>query len=277
MSATEAGLRLRPLDLGEILDETFRMYRRRFLFFAGVGLAMLLPAAVPLVALFASLPGFSSVFSPVPRPAPTTFTDFNLAALLIAYAGFILYTVLSTPLLYGGLTFVACQQALGQPLSWGTILFATLRMYPGVLLYTLALTGMALLFCVFPLWIWIGVRWAVVMPAMVVERRGVLDAMGRSWRLLEGRWWRTFGILLLIFLLYYLVTQALTAFVQVFQVLGLLINPGLVLAVVTAGSELVSALTIPILPIAATLIYFDLRVRQEAIDLLQLADQAARS
>ena len=277
MSTTGAALRLRPLELGEVLDETFRIYRRRFLFFAGAAVAMLLPGAVPLFALFTSLPGFNAAFTPrATPPPPTLFTAGSLTVLLAAYAAFLLYTVLSTPLLYGSLTFISCQQALGQPLTWAGIALTTLRLYPGLLLYTLALTGMSLLFCVFPLWVWIAVRWAVVLPAMVVERRGVFDAMRRSWWLLQGCWWRTFGTLLLIFVLYYLVTQALTAFVQVFQVLGLLINPAVVLAVITSGTELVSALTAPVLPIAATLIYFDLRVRREAIDLLQLADRVAQ-
>src|SRR5713101_4488493 len=41
-------LRLRPLEIGDLLDETFRMYRRHFLLFAGISVIL----AVPSAALF---------------------------------------------------------------------------------------------------------------------------------------------------------------------------------------------------------------------------------
>src|SRR5207247_5759553 len=38
-------LRLRPLEIGDLLDETFRMYRRHFLLFAGVSAILAIPSA----------------------------------------------------------------------------------------------------------------------------------------------------------------------------------------------------------------------------------------
>ena len=38
-------LRLRPLEIGDMLDETFRMYRRHFLLFAGISLLLAVPSA----------------------------------------------------------------------------------------------------------------------------------------------------------------------------------------------------------------------------------------
>ena len=131
-------------------------------------------------------------------------------------------------------------------------------------------------FCVFPLWIWIGVKWIAVLPAMFVENTGLFPAMGRSWRLVEGRWWRTFFILLLVFVLNYVVSLALGAFLYLGQILlSLLLSPYLALAIYEGAVVLVSALVTPVLLIAIVLIYFDLRVRKEALDLFQLAHNVA--
>src|SRR5437773_7625878 len=48
-------LRLRPLEIGDVLDETFRMYRRHFLLFAGISVIL----AIPTAALFGL--GFGSL------------------------------------------------------------------------------------------------------------------------------------------------------------------------------------------------------------------------
>ena len=42
--ASAPGSRLRPLDVGDLLDETFRLYRRHFWLLIGVGAVALLPA-----------------------------------------------------------------------------------------------------------------------------------------------------------------------------------------------------------------------------------------
>jgi hypothetical protein len=47
------------------------------------------------------------------------------------------------------------------------------------------------------------------------------------------------------------------------------------LAIVAAASEVLYALATPVVQIAIVLIYFDLRVRREGLDLFQLAQQMA--
>jgi len=111
---------------------------------------------------------------------------------------------------------------------------------------------------------------------MFVENTGLVAAMGRSWQLVQGRWWRTFFILLLVFVMNYVVSLALGAFLYLGQILlSIFISPFLSLAIYQAGVIAVSGLTIPILQIAIVLIYFDLRVRREGLDLFQLAQRVA--
>ncbi len=267
-------LRLRPLEIGDVLDETFRMYRRHFALFAGISVIF----SVPLAAL--SGYGYFALFNFAATQATSSNPgDFNsfLGSLSPLAAG-VLVNVAVLPLLYGGVSYAVCQSAIGNPVTlWGALRGA-FRRYFQVLFYYLLLGLMVVVFCLFPLWIWISVSWIVVLPAMFVENTGLFAAMGRSWRLVQGRWWRTFFILLLVFVLNYVVSLALGAFLYLGQVLlTILLSPYVALAIYEGAVVLVSALVNPVLLIAIVLIYFDLRIRKEGLDLFQLAQQVTVS
>ena len=267
-------LRLRPLEIGDVLDETFRMYRRHFALFAGISVIF----SVPLAAL--SGYGYFALFNFAATQATSSNPgDFNsfLGSLSPLAAG-VLVNVAVLPLLYGGVSYAVCQSAIGNPVTlWGALRGA-FRRYFQVLFYYLLLGLMVVVFCLFPLWIWISVNWIVVLPAMFVENTGLFAAMGRSWRLVQGRWWRTFFILLLVFVLNYVVSLALGAFLYLGQVLlTILLSPYVALAIYEGAVVLVSALVNPVLLIAIVLIYFDLRIRKEGLDLFQLAQQVTVS
>jgi hypothetical protein len=109
---------------------------------------------------------------------------------------------------------------------------------------------------------------------MFVENIGLGAALGRSWRLIEGRWWRTFLILFLMYILIQVVATALQAFLYLGQILlSAVVSTYLSIAISEATGILVSSLVSPILQIATVLIYFDLRVRREGLDLFQLAQR----
>ncbi len=267
-------LRLRPLEIGDVLDETFRMYRRHFALFAGISVIF----SIPLAAL--SGYGYFALFNFAATQATSSNPgDFNsLLGSLSPLAAGVLVNVAVLPLLYGGVSYAVCQSAIGNPVTlWGALRGA-FRRYFQVLLYYVLLGLMVVAFCLFPLWIWISVNWIVVLPAMFVENTGLFAAMGRSWRLVQGRWWRTFFILLLVFVLNYVVSLALGAFLYLGQVLlTILLSPYVALAIYEGAVVLVSALVNPVLLIAIVLIYFDLRIRKEALDLFQLAQQVTVS
>ena len=44
--------------------------------------------------------------------------------------------------------------------------------------------------------IWLFVMYAVAVPALLLERVGPVQSLKRSYRLVKGRWWATFGTLL---------------------------------------------------------------------------------
>lgn len=265
---TPVPLRLRPLEIGDILDETFRMYRRNFLVLGGLSVLFSIPlAAISGYGYFAL---FNFAATQATSSSPTDLSNFYSS--LIPLAAGAVVNLAMVPFLYGSVAYAASQAALGNPITmWGAIKGA-FRKYLQVAGYYLLFFLMAIAFCLFPLWIWIGVGWIAVMPAMFIEQTGLVAAMGRSWRLVQGRWWRTFFVVLLVFVLNYVVSFALGAFLYLGQVLlSIFLSPYLALAIYEGAVVLVSALVNPILLIAIVLIYFDLRVRKEALDLFQLA------
>jgi Membrane domain of glycerophosphoryl diester phosphodiesterase len=265
-----APLRLRPLEVGDLLDETFRVYRRHFLLFAGISIILSIPqAAVSGYGYYSFLGAFTDQLS---TGAPFDFTQ--LESSLGALAVGVVVIVLLSPFYYGAVTYATCQSAIGRSVTAGGVASAVLRRYFQLLAYVLAFYAMSVLFCLFPLWIWILIGCIVVMPVMFVEDTGLRAAMRRSWHLVQGRWWRTFLILLLTLIVSYFASLALGAFISLGQFLiEIVAAPAVAIAISTAIQEVVRSLVTPLFQIVIVLVYFDLRVRREGLDLFQLAQR----
>ena len=244
------------------------MYRRHFVLFAGLSAILSIPAAALSGILTNAL--FNGLLQQTSLGQPPDFT--NLQSSLVLGGLFLLFDLALLPFFYGAVIYAACQSALGRPVTAAGVLMGVLRRYFPLFGYWFLIGLMAVVFCLLPLWIWIWVGWIVVVPVMFIENAGLGTAMSRSWRLVEGRWWRTFLILFLMFILFYAVRIALSAFIALGQsLLQLVVSPAIVFWISGATSVIVDSLVNPILQIAIVLIYFDLRVRREGLDLFQLA------
>ncbi|TMD67149.1 MAG: hypothetical protein E6I84_04055 [Chloroflexi bacterium] len=283
MSTAGTPVRLRPLPVGELLDETFKLYRRHFNVIAGVALVIILPN------LLLTLVSGSYRANPI-----TYFQQFlqniNDPAALQAlqnrqaqYTGSPLY-LLSFPvalLLYpftaGALFRAATSLAAGNVETIGSVLAGTARRYFamfGIGILTLLVGLGAVAIVTIPVVIWVLIRWAVDTPAMFAEGVGPVKAIGRSWNLTRDHWWRTLGILILVGILVSLIQTGLGALFTGIAALIPGLGDDLRAGLVTTVSTLISALVGAISPIAITLLYLDLRVRKEGLDLDQLARQA---
>ncbi|MBO0686682.1 MAG: glycerophosphoryl diester phosphodiesterase membrane domain-containing protein, partial [Candidatus Dormibacteraeota bacterium] len=166
--------------------------------------------------------------------------------------------------------------ALGQRATIWLVLRAVSRNYLGLLALVLLylLVAMLCLTCVLiPLALWILVRWAVALPVMLAEGAGPLAALSRSWHLTRGSWWRVFGILVVVIVLSY-VANNLVGLMSIPAALLPFLPPLVRVLLVITVSTVGGALVTPIWKLCFVLIYLDLRVRLEHLDLWQLADQA---
>jgi hypothetical protein len=121
--------------------------------------------------------------------------------------------------------------------------------------------------------IWLTIAWTVAYPVMLVEGTGGYAALRRSFKLVETRWWATFGRIAVAYILVGVVTTVATLlflaptgwFVDDTSFGALLLEH--------AGNLVVSLVTTPFIAAVTTLVYFDLRVRKEGFDLALLAER----
>lgn len=125
---------------------------------------------------------------------------------------------------------------------------------------------------------WIGVRLSLVPSIIVLERAGIATAMRRSWGLTIGYFWRTLGTLLLVGLILNIASQVVVQPISfIGGLLPALIDPTntgsaiaitIVLAVVTTVlSVIIGAITTVVQAAVIGVIYIDLRMRTEGLDL----------
>jgi hypothetical protein len=142
-----------------------------------------------------------------------------------------------------------------------------------------------------PLTLWIGVSLSMSIPVVVLEGVSPITAVQRSWRLVRGSWWRVFGINLLTLVIVFIIAgifevpfgiaQLLVAghgSASIFAGLGStarVAGPSVLAIVIsTIGSIIATTCTRPVGSGVTVLLYADLRMRKEGLDLmLQQAGQ----
>lgn len=118
--------------------------------------------------------------------------------------------------------------------------------------------------------IFLWVLWRFHSQAAVLESRGPLAALRRSREVLRGRWWRTVAFVILINMLVGALALSPSALVQL--PLALVYGPFAQFefwpALITNSvSVLTEILLLPVEVITFTLLYYDYRVRGEALDI----------
>jgi len=190
-------VRLRPLPVGELLDETFKLYRRQFNVIAGVALVVILPNLL-LTLISGSyranpITYFQKVIQNANDPAALQAIQNQQAS----YTGSPLYllsfpvAVLLYPFTAGALFRAATSLAAGNVETIGSVLAGTARRYFavfGIGILTVLVAAGSIGIVTIPVVIWVLIRWAVDTPAMFAEGVGPVKAIGRSWNLTRDSW-----------------------------------------------------------------------------------------
>ena len=244
---------LRPLTLGELLDRVFHLYRNNLILFAGLAG---MPYAVVLALQLATL-DFQNT--------PLTL-GWAVTIPLLALAGFT-----ANGFVQAGTVYAVSQLYLGRGVS---ISEAYSQILPRVFMLCLmtVVLGIAIMLGILALvlpGLYLLLRWALVVPAMIIERKSMTEAMGRSAFLMTNQYGRAF----LVYVLFFIITAIFTAFFQVPATIAVLTSPvpGMMptwaQVLVQAGGFLANTFLGPLLTIAISLLYYDGRVRKEAFDL----------
>ena len=242
----------RPMGIGEILRTALQLYRRHWRTLLAIAAVVVVPLTL-LQYLFGDLVRTQGETTSNGVVVETATWSVGIAGLLAALAGILMYLVLT-----GAITRAVAAEVVGEdPSVEQSYRFGFVRLGSVVLvsvLVGLAIIG-GLILLVIP-GIYIGVRVAVSIEALVVEGRRGTQAMGRSWGLVGGHWWHAFGTLLVAALLTGIVNAVITApfgatnwFAQ-----------GVAAAVATV-------ITLPYGVLVGVLLYLDLRARKENLTL----------
>jgi hypothetical protein len=264
---------LRPLGVGEILDAGIKLYLRHWkpLMICVVGIV--LPVQIVTVLVFASIDpstldsfgSFDTSSSSSSDPSGAEAAAFIVVALLSG-----LSTLLAT---------AACFKAVADawlgatPEAGRSLRFALRNLLRLVWLAIVLGCGLALAFVALIVpGIWLFVAWSLAVPALLFERVGGFKALGRSFRLVRGRWWPICGALVV----GYLLAGVISGIVQLIPeaiASGVAKDSDVAAAIAAVVGGTVSAvISTPYTAAIVVLLYFDQRVRKEGFDLQLLAD-----
>jgi len=242
---------LRPLSLGQLLDETFNLYRRNFLLFIGI-------SALPNLALLVI--GLALELS--------ARSDRASVAILSALASLV-SSLLILPIVTAATTFAVSDVYLENPTSIGAC-FARLRgkilRVVGVSFMVGLLVGLGAMLCLVP-GIYLAGKYGLSIPAAVLDNTPGLRSLDRSAALTRD----AIGRVILVYFLTAIFTVLMAmAFMGGVALLGasLFGQSGILNDVVQEIISTVGAIVFgPLTAIGLTLVYYDQRVRKEAFDI----------
>jgi hypothetical protein len=289
-----------PLTIGGVLDNWIRLFRSSLR--SCWAIALLAAAAGALVQFTVTPP------APTPNLPPgqsllqywtalagprTALTDIALALI-----GMLVYAALLTQqaalargeepfsfgtavakglrrvpqMLLGWLLLVLIIAAICVPAGIGAAVFIPFRHAPLAIL--LAALGLVALLIVM---IYVMVRLQLWLAVLFTENRSAPAALGRSWDLVKGHWWRVTGIGFVSGIVIGILTWAVSAAIGIaVGVLGLPSGtPDLLvrrIQIIGAVSQVVRLLTMPLLTAVWLAIYQDLVLRREGGDLAARAE-----
>jgi hypothetical protein len=256
------GVRLRPMSIGEIFDESLRIYRRHFTKFTTAFAILIIPRYILLVLLaFYTSREFRTFFDSfyvksVGQIAKASL--FFLTALMLFFLANVSIKITSDarlgldPGLRDAFRFVARKSGA---LIWTSVLAAALTCFASL---GFLLPGLV-----------VAVMYSLSLQVAILETRGGPSAMKRSAFLTQSFWWRTFLAGLLGFCFIMVAATLPSAIIGLFKVfLG---DTASYIISVTLN-EATLLLTAPLIPILTTVIYYDLRTRKEGLDIESACD-----
>ena len=301
---------LRPLSLGDIYDAAFKIIR--FNAAATVGSAVLVTAAAMAIPILVTATLVATHDFSTALDSNGDISSSDLAGLFTAYGSMFLGGILQAlGLIFvtGMVVHVTAAAAAGRRLSlaaawaatrgkrWrlvglsfalslGVGLAAAVTVgaifLAGFALDTaaavLVIAGLVVTTIVLLVFFWVRVYYLAV-PPLMLEPVGVFAAMGRSFALTRGQFWRTFGIALLTVL----ITQIAASVLGIpFSLVGAFASVAagtggtslMIIVVANSLSTVVSsAFVTPFLSAVTSLQYLDQRIRKEGYD-VELMTQA---
>ena len=291
----ERPLPLRQMGIGEIIDGAVKLYRRDWLALMAIVALVLVPVT------FVQIWFTQSLIAPLASTTATPSEEAIYQALVAFGIVFVIQFLLVQPFLLAAITRAAADAYLGERVSIGRTFQYALRRLPAILWITILSGGAAIvagilgfvvivlgaaisdaigvgvviigvvLLIVLPTLIFI--RLSLAPPVVVVEDVRGTKAVGRSWRLTKGHFWRLLGLLVLATLIGGVAAAIITIPTEA---LAAALGAG-GWPVSAIGQSLASVLITPFSILIIVLFYFDMRIRKEGFDIEVMAQELGPS
>ncbi|EIV93934.1 hypothetical protein [Frankia sp. QA3] len=256
---------LRPLALGEILDGTFATIRAN----PGATIGVTLASAA-VVETISTVVAISTENASTGVRALGTLVPLALDLILGLFLSGVLSVVVSEATLGSRIGPIEAVRRVAPRL--GGLFALTVIVTAAVALGLVALLVGAVV---------VGVYLGLATPAYILEGGGVRHALRRSVAIVRGSWWRTLGILVLAMLVALMLSAVLAVVTAVIlgsssEVFGDFLDGDLTVTghiVQGIGNLLATTISTPIVSGTVVLLYIDLRIRREGLD-VTLAEAA---
>jgi hypothetical protein len=260
-------LTFRSRSATEIVDGTFRLYREHFVSFLTLSTLLYLPMIAVMIPMLRAMESVGED----PTALGAALIPLSLVAVL---AGIFWY-----PVMWGALMLSASERYLGRDIETGEALrraFGRFGSLVGSWLLKWLVVFFAFFFFIVPGFYFIA-RFFAVPATVLLEHHDVGDGLGRSGQLSINQKWRILGTLLLAWAILFGISIAVSMVVTI--VVGLAaVRRG---DTVDATSSLLLQLPgmfayilgLPIVVIVETLLYYDVRIRQEGYDIELMSAQ----
>lgn len=254
MSSTST---LRPRSVTEIVDAAFRILRAHY----GSFVLLSAVAGFPYWAVIWFSGAYSFVADPAHLATATRVPFFSAGVVLgLLMAG--IWWAVGT----AAIVVAASDAYLGHEVVPARALGVAVRRWWRVLGAAL-LKGLAIGFGYILLLVgalWMAARYFASLQVVLLEDRPVVSSFNRSVALADNAKWRILGALAIAYLVYVIISTTLSSIVALFPA------PLLVTAVLRGATYIFVS---PLVGIVSTLLYYDMRVRKEALDLEIMASE----
>ncbi|NUT70008.1 hypothetical protein [Pseudarthrobacter sp. C4D7] len=303
---------MRPLMFGEVLDGSFQSIRRNAKAMLGGGLlAQSLSAVLAAVITGVAATSSRSIESWATTASSTDIASLGIG-LMVSFTILSILSVFMSVVLQGAMVVPVARAVLNRPTGFrrmlslvrprlgalarlaavlvGAAAVAILIFFALIVLLFSNVRGAAALLA-FPLmmgfavlFLWVAIKLMVAPAAVVIEELGAFAGLRRSWVLTRANWWRILGITLVVGILVAVITQVVLIPASLLPtILSGVVSPHggsgqdatvtAVVGVLTAVlGALVGAVGYAFQTSVMALLYMDLRMRKDGLDIVLLRE-----
>jgi len=262
---------LGPRNVGDILKETFIIYKNNFSRLAAIIAISVIPSAI--VTLYINLSFLLSNEEATMR----SLVGRSLVGALLSVPLYLVVSVISV-FTIGATTHAIAEQYFHRPISFSRAFsFAWHRfgtMLGAFFLVLLVVMGLSITIIGIPAAIYFAITWAFILPVALLEGCSPTAALSRSAALVKQNWWRVLGILLLLGIIIWAILSIPLGIDMAIQIFTQAMTQATAQSPIwiTIWSSTIIGLIVgligtPFLTIGETLLYFDLRVRKQGYSL----------